>query len=156
MYQAKDAGVRGRQLKVQRLSIPFKITGNATAANVVVAVDDPSILFVNTQGVTGISVANGAQVTGEVAPSFTSANDASGISNLLVRINEPLSKVVSAVVYSRALASGIAKPCNILAFATGTNAAQSIYLDCTHGVNLSSSNLDGVLIVEYIIDPTQG
>lgn len=148
-FEPKNPGVRGRALKVQELVIPFKITHNATAASVAIVVDEPSILFLKTEGVDRITA---AEDSGEVPPSLGSASDASGLTNMLVVIGEPIAKVCSAVVHSRAVASGLTKPCNILAFATGTNAAQKIYLDCTHGVNLSTTDLDGCLVVKYIVD----
>jgi hypothetical protein len=151
-FQSKDIGVLGRQLKVQELAIPFAITAHATAASKVVVSDEPAIMFLNVEGITGISTATGALASGESAPSLATATDSTGVINLLVKVGEPMAKVVSAVVFSRAVAAGLSKPCNILAFATGTNAAQSIYLNCTTGVNLSTTSLDGVLIVKYIVD----
>lgn len=151
-YEPKDPGVRGRALKVQELAIPFAITYHATAASKVVVSDEPSILFLNVEGITGISTATGALASGEVAPSFATATDSTGVINLLVKVGEPMIKVMSAVVFSRAVAAGLSKPCNILAFATVTNAGQSIFLNCTTGVNLGTTSLDGVLIVKYIVD----
>lgn len=151
-FQAKDPGVRGRQLKVQELAIPFSITANATPASKTVVSDEPSIMFLNVEGITGISTATGALASGETAPSLATATDSTGVINLCVKVTETMSKVVSAVVFSRSVAAGLSKPCNILAFATGTNAGQSVFLDCTTGVNLSSTSLSGVLIVKYIVD----
>lgn len=151
-FQAKDSTVLGRQNKVQRLVVPFKITHHATAASKTVAIDEPSIVFINVEGITGISTATGALVTGEVAPSLATATDSTGVINLLVKIGEPMIKVCTAYTMSRAVAAGLTKPCNILAFATGTNAGQSIYLNCTTGVDLGATDYDAVLVVEYIVD----
>lgn len=151
-FEPKDPGVRARALKVQELVIPFNIVHNATPASKTVTIDEPSILFINVEGITGISTSTGAKASGETAPSLASATDSTGVINLLVKVGEPMVKVCSAVVFSRAIAAGITKPCNILAFATGTNAAQSIYLNCTTGVDLSAADLDAVLVVKYIVD----
>lgn len=151
-FQSKDAGVLSRQNKVQELAIPFVIVHHATAASKTVTVDEPSILFINVEGITNIATSTGALVSGEVAPTLASATDSTGVINLDVKIQEPMSKVLSAIVFSRAVAAGLSKPCNILAFATGTNAGQSIFLNCTTGVNLATTDLDAVLIVKYIVD----
>jgi hypothetical protein len=89
-YQAKDSQVLNRQLEVQELNIPFYITHNATPASVLVTCDEPSLLFINTQGVTQITVANGAYDTSAEAAGVTFATpvDSSGLFNMLVRINE--------------------------------------------------------------------
>lgn len=54
MYQPKDVDVYNRQLKVQRLSIPFKITHNATPASKTLTNDDAQILSLQTQGLSQV------------------------------------------------------------------------------------------------------
>lgn len=150
-YQAKELGVLDRQLKVQEICIPFVITHHATSTSVVHSNDAPSLLFIKTEGLDDIA---GAEAVGEVAPTMSSASDSSGVSYFMVKIGEPVAKVQAAYVMSRVVDSGLNKPANILAFATGTNAAQNIYLKVTHGVNLSSTDLNGCLVVKYVIDET--
>lgn len=141
-YSAKDELVQGRQLKVQRVSIPFVITANATPASVAIACDEPAVLFLKTEGVNQIAaVADGS-------PTLASANDAAGTFNVLVRINESVAKVMQAQVIGRAAA--LVKNCT-LANTTGLTAAgDKIVLNCTTAVNLSTTSLDGCLVVEYV------
>lgn len=149
-FQAKQSNVLNRQLEVQRLVIPFTVTSNATPASKVITNDEPSVLFMNFEGITGISIAAGALVTGEVAPSLASATDSTGVFNVCVLINEPLVKVMHMEIVSRTIASGIVKPAAILAFSTGTNGGMSVFANVTSGVNFSSTSLDACLVVEYV------
>jgi len=141
-YYAQDSLVQGRQLKVQRLCIPFLITGNATPASVVISRDEPALLFLKTQGVDEISaVADGS-------PTLASATDSTGVFNLLIKLNEPCLKVMQAQVIGRAAA--LVKNCT-LANTTGLTAAgDKIVLNCASAVDLTAGNLDGCLVVEYV------
>lgn len=95
-YLAQDSLVQDRQLKVLEINIPFAITANATPASKTVVSDEPARLFLNTEGITGISVANGALTTAELAAiTFATATDSTGIGNLLVQFNEQIQKVIS-------------------------------------------------------------
>lgn len=151
-FDAKDDLVRGRAQKVQRLVIPLAITANATAASKTVATDEPGILFINVEGIVGISTATGALATGEVAPTLATATDSTGVINVCVLIQEPLLKVMHLELVSRNLsaAGGHLKAGQILAFSTGTGGGNSIFANITTGVNLASVSLDDCLVVEYI------
>lgn len=95
-FQAKNESVLGAQLKVQTLKLPFVITGNATPASVVVGRDDPSILFIKTEGVDQITA---ALDTDDTAPTYEAATDSTGVFNILVKFyGEPIKKVVSAKI----------------------------------------------------------
>lgn len=152
MYQPKDSQVYSRQLKVQRLSIPFTVTHNATPASKTSTVDEPGLLFFNFAGITGITSAAGAiDSIGETLPTLATATDSTGVFNVLIKINEPLAKVCSISIKGRAGASGITDFCQILAFTTGSvNAGQSIVANITSGVNFGTTDLDACLQVEYI------
>lgn len=152
MFQPKDGQVYSRQLKVQRLQIPFTVTANATASSKTYTVDEPSLVFFNFQGLTGITSGAGAiDSIGETLPSLASATDSTGVFNVLVKINEPLVKVVSVGISGRQGATGITNLCQILAFTTGSvNAGQSIVANVTSGVNFSTTSLDATLTVDYI------
>lgn len=148
-FQAKDTLVLGRQLKVQKLVIPFAITGNATPASVVLRSDEPGILFLRSEGVDQITSANGAIDSGETATYTVAASDASGIFNLLVKINEQIEKVQQARVVSRT--TGVSHPC-FLGDADGISGnGNKIMLTCDSTVDLSSANLDACLEVEYVV-----
>lgn len=106
-YNSKDELVLGRQLKVQRLSIPFVITAHATASAVVISRDEPAILFLKTEGVDEITAA------ADGSPTFTAPDDSDGIFNILVVLNESVAKVMNARVVGRTAAKDflIVVPC---------------------------------------------
>ena len=97
-YYAKNDLQMRNQLKYQQLTLPFKIVGNATPSSVVISQDDPSILYLKTQGVDQITA---ALSSGETAPTYAAPNDASGIFNILVRVQEPIVRVAYAYISSR-------------------------------------------------------
>lgn len=100
-YDAKNQLVQGRKLKSQRLVIPFSVVGHATPASKTVSVEDPGVLFLNFEGVSGITLAAGAVDTaGELSDiTFAAATDTTGIFNILVRVGETVQKVILARVH---------------------------------------------------------
>lgn len=150
-FDAKDSQVLGRQLKVQRLVIPVAITFNATPANKVVANDEPSVLFIKTEGINQITTGTGALETGETLPSLAAATDTTGVINVFVKISEPLLKVMSIKLIGRN-ATQLVKTGEVLAFTTGsTNSGKAIVANITSGVNLATTSMDAVLEVEYVV-----
>lgn len=147
-FYPKDSLVDDRQLKVQRLVIPFTITASATSANVVLASDEPSILFIRSAGVDQITTASGALASGEVATYTVAPVDATGICNLLVKLGESVSKVVEAKVWDRT--NGLTEPCK-LGDADGISSLGKIMLTLDSAVNFSTTNYDGALCVSYIV-----
>lgn len=146
-YDAKNELVRARQLKVQKLSLPFRIVGNATPASVAITKDDPSLLFVKTQGVDQITA---ALDTADGSPSLTAANDANGIFNLMVKVGESLGKIVKAQVTSRT--DGVSHPCFIDDTDGISAAGDKILLTCDSTVALNAANtLDACLEVQYVV-----
>ena len=146
-YQAKNEGPLDVQLKVQELCLPFSITASATPAAVVVAQDDPAVLFIKTEGVDRITSAAGALDSGEAVPTYVSQNDANGLFSVLVKVGEPIGKVVGAYIVRRT-AHGL-DTCK-LANTTGISAnGDKIALDCDSGVNLTTTSLDAVLVLKY-------
>lgn len=144
-FYPKNELVQNRQLKVQKLSIPLLITGNATPASVVVASDEPGFVFLKTQGVDKITPA----LNGDTAPTFVAQNDATGLFSVMIIVNEQIGKVLDARLVRRtAHASDSAK----LANTTGITAlGDKIVLDCDTAVDLSAANMDSCLIVEYTV-----
>lgn len=146
-YNAKDEKVLNRQLKVQRLVIPFTIVGHATASAVSISRDEPALLFVKTEGVDQITA---ALASGDGTPSFTAANDANGIFNLMVKIGESVEKVCSARVVGRTSAKDFI--CTLADTDGITAVGDKIVLDCDGDVALNASNtLNACLVVEYIV-----
>lgn len=154
-YEAKDSIVEGRQLKVQRLSIPFVITGNATAASVVIGCDEPAVLFLKTEGVDQITEASGCldDAAEETALNFNdAASDASGIFNLCVKIKEPIGRYIVSHVTSRL--DGVSHPCYIgdTTESDGQSAnGDKLLLTCNSTINFTSADLDADLEVEYVV-----
>lgn len=143
-YYAKQELVQNRQLKVQELAIPLAITGNATPASVVVASDEPSILFLKTEGVDKITAA----LNGDTAPTFVAQNDANGLFSAMLVIGEQISKVLSAELITRnAHSAGSSKIANTTGI---TVLGDKIVLDCDTAVDLSAASLNACLVVRYV------
>lgn len=151
-YDAKQPLVLGRQLEVQKLTIPLLIVGNATPADVSLASDEPSVLFLRSAGVDQITA---ALASGEVATYSVSPVDATGVFNILVKVQEPILKVEKATVINRL--DGTLKPC-YLGSASGITVINSlegtsIMLTCTSGADFATgATLNACLEVQYIVD----
>ncbi len=150
-FQPKDSQVMGRANKVQRICIPLTITHHATPASKAIASDEPSLVFVKTEGLNQITEAAGALETGETLPTLATATDSTGVINVLVKIGEPLQKVISVKLTSRG-ATQMGKQGQVLAFTTvSTNCGKSVVANITTGVDLAAADIDAVLEVEYVI-----
>jgi len=143
-FQAKNEQVLQRQLKVQRLVIPFTITANATPASVSLRNDEPSVLFLKSEGVDQITAAQGS----ETATYSVSPNDANGIVNMFVKLDESCAKVCRASVTDRV--NGGSQPCK-LGDADGLSSGGNIMLTMDSSVNHATTDFDGCLEVEYIV-----
>jgi|SRR5271165_4378951 len=153
VYPRNDRAFQ-RAVEVQRLVIPFYITHNATPASKVLSTDEPTICFLQAQGVTQISVANGALNPGESSPPFDlSAADATGDFNLMVNLQDQkdsVVKIMHAQISNRA--NGAVYPCyhnSTNPDIAGPNSNQML-LNCHSSVNLASTDIDGCLEIEYI------
>ena len=154
-FQAKDSLTLGRQLKVITLAIPFQVVGSATAASVSVTSDEPGLLFVNTSSTTQISAATGALDAGEATPTFQTLSDSAGNAAALVKVNEPVTKVVGAYTVTRSGATPVMTACPI-ANTTGLSANGNkicLNLNTTTAYN-TTVTLNQTLYVSYI--PTIG
>ena len=149
-YESKDTLVLGRQLKVQSLVIPFTVVGSATSTSVVLSSDEPGFTFLRTEGVDQIT---GALLDGETATFTTATNDANGIVQVLIRLNQEVNKVcqVKACLRDSATAQGA-----LLGSATGitTGAAGGtalmLVVDFASGFN-SAVTKNACLEVEYVL-----
>jgi hypothetical protein len=151
-FRANDSLVLDRQLKVQKVSIPFTVTANATPASKAQSTDEPAVLFLRTEGVDGITTTSGALSSGEVMPgSLVSLSDASGNFIALCKVREPLAKIISVNLVGRG-ATAINKSCQVLALTTGTGGGQSAVCNVRSGVNLATTDLDAVLEISYVVD----
>lgn len=155
-FNAKDSQVQERQLKVQRLVIPFKIVGNASAASVVQSTDEPSILFLKTEGVDDIT---GALDSGDVATYSVSPNNANCTFNVLVKIKETIDKVQSYRCVRRSAVLSEADDIMIVALGNADGVVQNssvdgdkIMLTIDGELSLAASNtLNAQLEVEYSV-----
>lgn len=146
-YNATNELVQNRQLKVQRLVIPFAITGNATPASVVLASDEPAILFLKSQGVDQITDALDSD---DGTPTLASATDLTGIFNIMVKVGESIAKVQHAEVITRTGTAALVV-CSLADTDGITAAGDKIVLNCDTAVDLSAANLDACLVLEYVI-----
>ena len=152
-FESKVAAVRNRQLSVQELCIPLKVTANATPASVLLRNDEPAVLFLRSQGVDQITVASGALESGEVATYAVAANDANGIFNLLVKVGEPIGSICSAEIIGRV--TGVQQPCFLGSTSGVTSVGDKIMLTCDSTVDLSTTDLDACLVVRYVVDESK-
>lgn len=148
-FDSKNELVLNRQLKVQKLSIPFALTANATPASVVLANDEPAIMFLQSEGVNQITA---ALDTNETATFATSPVDANGTLNVLIKVRESVLKVVSARMASRI--TGVAQPLflgSATGITTGSGGGKSIMLTLDSSVNHATTNVDASIEVEYVL-----
>jgi len=149
-YVANDEVIQRRQLKVQKVSIPLTIVGNAVAASVVPRNDEPARMFLQTGGVDQIT---GALASGETATYTTAPADATGVFRVLLKVNEQLEKVVKACAYSRTNAevapSFLGSATGIT---TGSAGGKSIMLVVDCAVDFTGANtFNGSLEIEYVV-----
>ncbi len=149
-FESKNELVMGRQLKVQRLVIPFTITHSATPSAVVIHSDEPSVMFIQSEGVNEITAALAA---GETATYTVSPVDASGTCNILIKLQpeERCAKVMRAGVVERA--TGVVEVCK-LGDADGISSAGNIMLTVDSAVNFATTDYDACIDVEYAVDET--
>ncbi len=149
-YSAKDEVVQNRQLKVQRVSIPLSIVGNATPASVVPRNDEPARLFLQTEGVDQIT---GALASGETATYTVAASDANGVFRALLKVNESVEKVCAAYACRRdAFELVPARLGSASGITTGSGGGKSIMLAVDTALALNAANtLDACLVVEYVV-----
>lgn len=147
-FNLKDSQAFGRQLEVIELAIPLVIVGNATAASVLPTNDEPSLLFVKTDAVDQITPALDA---GESLPTFPATSDASGITDIMLKVKEPVKKVISATFVPRTSSVTAVKPAVLAGTAGLDSAGDKICLSLTHGLALNAANtLDGTMIIKFI------
>jgi hypothetical protein len=155
-YISKDVAVRGRQLKVQRLVIPFQIVGSATSGAVSPSSDAPAIMFLKTQGVDQITA---ALDSGDTATYSVAANDANGTFNVLLKISEQVEKVCRASCTRRSAVLAEADDAMVCALGSSSGVVQNasanadkIMLTIDGELALNAANtLDACLEVTYII-----
>lgn len=145
-FYSKNSQAMDRENKVQRLVIPFSVTASATPASVILKNDEPSLMFLKSEGVDQIT----AELTslGDSATYSVSPNDANGILNIFIQVSEPIEKIMQANVIDRV--NGGSQPCK-LGDSDGLSSLQNIMLTMDSTINLSTTNADLCLIVEYVV-----
>lgn len=144
-FYSKNSTVQDRQLKVQRLCIPFTVTASATSANVVLTSDETSIMFMQTTGNDQIT----AQDSAAEAAYAGTLSDSSGNFRILLVLGEKALKICRAVITSRT--DGTAKACypDTGGSPAGVAASGNVMLYAPTGVNFTTTSLDACLVVEY-------
>lgn len=154
-YDAKHELTRARQLKTQRLAIPLFIDADATPASVTLVSDEPGMVFCKSEGVDQITLALGAVDTAAElsAITFTAANDANGIFNVICRVGETIEKVVSVKLHRRNSSTDVTISGTTPTGVTGyiTSGGDKIAANFDTGVNYASANGDYVLEFEYTV-----
>lgn len=153
-FNAKQSLTQDRQLVVQRLVLPITVVGNATPASVVLSSDAPALIALQSNGVNQITAALAASETA----TFTTATptDASGQLNVLVRVGEPVVKIMSVSLADlgtgfTALTGVAAKLGSATGITTGTGGGNSIMLEVvTGGDHSTATTFQRAVIVEYI------
>lgn len=156
MFQSKDSQVLQAQLKAQRLVIPFKIVGNASSTAVSHQPDEPSILFLKTEGKDDITA---ALEDGDVATYSVAADNSDGTFNVLVKLNEKVVKVCGYRCVRRSTVLAEADDVMIVALGNAQGAVQndsengtSIMLTIDGQLDLTTSaTLDACLELDYVV-----
>lgn len=152
-FIAKNVAPRASQLKVQKLSLPLVIVGNATPASKTVTEYDRNVLFMQVEGIDHASVAAGALDSDDTVPTFQTVDDSDGKISCVIRIDEELEKVVSAKLISLTDGSIIAGKLPS-APASGIVAGgdlDKIALDFDSAINFESGTHNLCIEVEYIV-----
>lgn len=146
-FYAKSANAQDRQLKVQRLVIPFSVTASATASAVVLSNDEPSVMFMKSEGVDYIA----AEVTAlaDTATYSVAPDDSDGKMNFFIVVGEAVAKVCQANVIDRA--NGGSQPCK-LGDTDGLSTLGNIMLSLDSTTDFSSTSANFCLEVDYIVD----
>lgn len=150
-YQPKNELTSRRALRVQRLCIPFFITSNATPASKTVTRDEAQMLFLNVEGIAGITLALGAVDTAAElsAITFTAPVDTTGILNALVRVGEQVTKVMSVKCVKRNATEITAGTAPTGATAFITSLGDKIVVNVDTATNFATTDGDYVLEIEY-------
>lgn len=155
-FSSKDSQVEGRKLKVQRLEIPFSIVGNAVAASVVPTNDEPSLMFIRTEGVDQIT---GALDAGDTATFSVAADDSDGTFNLLIKVKEKIAKVCSVRASRRSAVLAEADDAMVAALGNASGVVQTasgngdkLMITVDGELSLAAANtLNGCIEVSYIV-----
>lgn len=146
-FYPKDSLAMDRSLKVQSLCIPLSVTSSATPASVVLGNDEPSVLYLQSQGVDQITAADSV-----AAAQFndTTPSDASGQLNCLILVGEQVAKVMQARLRNRV--TGVEYPLvQDLGSSNGVSTSGNIMLSVTTSVNFGTTSLNACLEVEYVV-----
>lgn len=153
-YRAKQSSVQDRQLKVQRLVIPFQVVGSATAADVSITSDEPGFVFFESNAVDQIT---GALATDETA-TYTDGTpvDADGELNVLLTLGEEIVKVMGGVMYNLD-ADGFAPLTgtgvnlgSATGITTGVGGGKSLMISVDTGADHTTGTHKRALVVEYV------
>jgi hypothetical protein len=139
----KNAGVEDYRIKSERLCIPFSIVANATPASKTSSNDLPGAMVLAMEGLTASAAAI------DSGTNFTTPVDSTGIFGILVYNLGTVAKLHKAEVVG--LSSGSVAVSAKGASTSGVTASGNVAVSVDWSGDLSSTNLSGVLCIDYII-----
>ena len=146
-FYPKASLAMDRALKVQSLIIPLLVTHNASSSSVVLANDEPTVLFLQSAGVNQITAADPV-----AAAAFAQQNpsDSSGQLNCLVVVGENVAKVMKAKLRNRISGAEYALVQDGGSI-QGVAASGNMMLTVASTVNFTTTDLDACLEVDYVV-----
>lgn len=147
MFINVNEAVENQRLKVQSLTIPFTINGNATPASITFVNGLPGVLYLQTEGANS----NGAITAQEAAATaYNTKLDASGVFNALLVLGETVKEVYGGTCQQIASASGAIGIANVWKAGTlGISPGGNIMLNIDSTLDLSSVTGNFLLDVKY-------
>lgn len=134
--------VLGQQIAVQRLVIPFEITGHATPASKTLASGLPGVLTIAAEGLPATAV--------DASASGATLTDAAGRFALLIELGDSVDSVVQARVRQPAATAALGEDICGFVDADGLTASGNVWLQVDSSVDLSvAATTKFVLEVEY-------
>ena len=148
MFPAKSSVVLDRQLKVQKLTIPYQITGASVSTSVAQISDEPAILGIKSMSVDGWTT---LLESGETASADITLSNSVGNYALLVKVSESVGKICKAEVTDRL--TGV----RALAYINSTNDPLSsgggsmiVNVDSADDLTSQGTVYSKVLVIEYV------
>jgi hypothetical protein len=143
MAYEKIASVLDYSIKSQRLCIPFSIVHNATPASKTNANDLPAALILALEGQTAAAAAV------DSGTNFATPTDSTGVFGILLANVGKVKKVLKYEVVG--LSSGTIVLTPEGASSTGVTISKNIAISADSSLDLSATDLSGVLCVDFII-----
>lgn len=142
-YFIKSAAAQDYSVKSQRLCIPMSIVHHATPASKTSSNDLPSCMYLDLEGILSASAVDSAC-------NFTTPADSTGIFGILLANLGVVKKLHKYELIN--LSSGTVAVTAKGASSSGVTASGNIAMSVDSSLDLSMTDLSGVLCVDYILD----